>query len=329
MTLYSKRTVGHLLRAAANIFGPLHVLKADENVTLLFEEGSQRLSLELHNRNAYECSTYVALHNFAGKLDSVRHSDEQPSVGLELDHVSMKISDLGLSVVHWRRQSQLHFFGRLYGGAVAAPTGSRVSISGPVDDVTGHRRIIIEGPKNVLTPQLDRMLRETVSSHEDSLREAARLEAHHLAAEKAKKAIRARALSSLSTWEFSQKHREQLAHFETRIVGQHHRDAKSQAVLAGKRVGNMVLFVREPDNEVDSNAVMVMAWDHGSKSWFHVGYVPADQASLIRSRWTVNPYDVAVGSITAIPPNANGHRKGPSIQVEFTGEMRSYPSFRG
>lgn len=327
--LTSKYTVGQVLKMAAERLGARHRLAPIVTTNVELPLGNAQLVVELTNRNSRMYGSQLPLLDAADKLERVKLTSEQPIAGLEVDKVGIVVRDLGLMVAGVRekqRNDMADALGASFRIPYAPLPGSAVAVSGRVNNLVGRRRIIVEGPTAVVDIALGHKLRETVQSHEDSLREAARLEAH---AKANKPSIQKQALASLSTWEFGQKHREQLAHFQTRIVGQHFRDEKSQDVLAGKRVGNMVLFVREPDNAVDSNAVMILAWSHDDKKWFHVGYVPADQASLVRSRWTVNPYDVAVGVITDIPPNADGHRKGPSIKVEFTGEIRTYPGFRG
>ncbi len=350
--LTSKFTVAYYLQQAAAHLGTLHRLAAEASQVVMLNNVRVAITWPKNTRSP---GTYLALNEAAEKFAGLKLTERQPVVGLNVDGLEIKVTDVGLVNVAARRAMvpppgffswPAHFIDptrqRSEGIEVKSsswtgreappynpPEHSPVSVGGQVNKALGHCRLVVEGPVEVVTKELGQKLRETVSAHEDSLREAARLEAKRLAEEKAKPSIQKRALSSLSTWEFSQKHREQLAHYGTKIVGQHYRDAKSQDVISKKRVGNMVLLVRQPDNEVDSNAVMVLAWDHGTKAWFHVGYVPADQASLLRSRWTVNPFDVAVGVITAMPHNWDGHRAGPSIEIELTGEVRVYPNFRG
>lgn len=133
---------------------------------------------------------------------------------------------------------------------------------------------------------------------------------------------------AMSTWEFESGHLQRMHGVSVHLVGQHHRTAKDQEVLSWKRPGNMALLVAEPDNPVDLNAVMVLAWNDVTKSWHHVGYVRATEASALRGKWTGDFKNAMVARFTSIPRNADGHRGGNNIGLTLTGEVRTYRGYQ-
>lgn len=133
---------------------------------------------------------------------------------------------------------------------------------------------------------------------------------------------------AMSTWEFTSGHLQRVHGQTVNLVGQHHRTKQDQEVLGWKRPGNMVLLVAEPDNPVDLNAVMVLAWNDVTKHWHHVGYVRATQASALRGKWTGDFKNALVARFTNIPRNADGHRGGNNIELTLTGEVRTYPGYK-
>lgn len=141
-----------------------------------------------------------------------------------------------------------------------------------------------------------------------------------------KPTVKPLALEYLSTWDFKSAYFERLDGLKATVVGQCYND-KGQ-VAQTKRLHNMALLVAEPDNPVDREAVMVFMWDDGARKWAHVGYVPAVEAPLIRSKWTGDYKKCAVARITRQPgAAATGHRVDPRIEVELTGEVRTYPDY--
>lgn len=133
---------------------------------------------------------------------------------------------------------------------------------------------------------------------------------------------------ALSTWEFRQDFLQRVYAQKVHLVGQHYRGKLDQEVLGWKREGNMALLVAEPDNPVDMNAVMVLAWNDQAKHWHHVGYVRATEAALLRGKWTGDHKNAMVARFTSIPSNADGHRGGRNIELTLTGEVRTYPGYR-
>lgn len=61
---------------------------------------------------------------------------------------------------------------------------------------------------------------------------------------------------------------------ETFITGLHFRSADEKAVANALELGDEVRLVREPDNQWDSDAIMVLAADDAGFA-YHIGYVPA------------------------------------------------------
>ncbi|QXN72365.1 HIRAN domain containing protein [Rhodobacter phage RcSimone-Hastad] len=133
---------------------------------------------------------------------------------------------------------------------------------------------------------------------------------------------------AMSTWEFSSGHLSRMHGQTVNLVGQHFRSTKDQEVLSWKRPGNMALLVAEPDNPVDLNAIMVLAWNDQTKAWHHVGYVRATQASALRGKWTGDFKNAMVARFTNVPRNADGHRGGNNIELTLTGEVRTYPGYK-
>lgn len=142
------------------------------------------------------------------------------------------------------------------------------------------------------------------------------------------KAVAKTAPAALSTWEFNSTHLSRMHGQVVNLVGQHYRTKEDQEVLGWKRVGNRILLVAEPDNPVDMNAVMVLAWNDVTKHWHHVGYVRATQASALRGKWTGDFKNVMVANISRIPSNSDGHRGGRNIELTLTGECRTYPGYK-
>lgn len=133
---------------------------------------------------------------------------------------------------------------------------------------------------------------------------------------------------ALSTWDFQSQYLQRLYGQKVCLVGQHYRGKLDQEVLGWKREGNMALLVAEPDNPVDMNAVMVLAWNDQTKHWHHVGYVRATEAALLRGKWTGDHKNAVVARFTSIPQGADGHRGGRNIELTLTGEVRTYPGYR-
>lgn len=132
-------------------------------------------------------------------------------------------------------------------------------------------------------------------------------------------------------WDFTQEYSRDLkdGHTIVNLVGQHFRPKKAQDTLASKKQYNMALLVAEPTNAADVNAVMVLMWNHTEKGWHHVGYVRADQAAKLRSRWPEDDVrKVRVATITEMPSGFDGHRAGKNLTMALTGEYRTYPAFQ-
>ncbi len=246
--------------------------------------------------------------------------------------------------------------------AVNADAEDGVTIRYQLGADGSRRRAFLEGPADVLTPDVLKYVRSQVRANAAVVRaeaekrakaEEARARLTERLMERAqafktpgirltfpyfavdvdpapkpapKKTVKQLALEHLSTWDFKSVYFERLDGLQASVVGQCYND-KGQ-VAQTKRLHNMALLVAEPDNPHDREAVMVFMWDDGAKKWAHVGYVPAVEAPLLRSRWTGDYKKCAVARITRQPgAAATGHRVDPRIEVELTGEVRTYPAY--
>lgn len=138
--------------------------------------------------------------------------------------------------------------------------------------------------------------------------------------------VKEMALATLSTPNFVQSNADWLTNFKVDLVGARHYAPRSLQVLETKRTGMKTLLVAEPDNPVDSNAVMVLAWCTGKNEWVHVGYVPAATAKTLRSNWPGDDRQVVLAEF-ADNAGMDFSVKGATTQLRITGHVRRYSEF--